>query len=93
MTHNSQKIISLQSLERRTVASIASLYGFRMLGLFMVLPVMALYFDQYQNYTPFLLGIALGIYGFTQAIFQIPLGLLSDKIGRRPIIKIGRAHV
>ena len=89
MTHNSQKIISLQSLERRTVASIASLYGFRMLGLFMVLPVMALYFDQYQNYTPFLLGIALGIYGFTQAIFQIPLGLLSDKIGRRPIIIAG----
>jgi len=57
-----------------------------MLGLFMVLPVMALYFDGYRHATPFLLGMALGIYGFTQAILQIPLGLLSDKIGRRPVI-------
>jgi predicted MFS family arabinose efflux permease len=60
-----------------------------MLGLFMVLPVMALYFNNYQNASPFLLGVALGIYGFTQAIFQIPLGLLSDKLGRRPIIIVG----
>ena len=66
--------------------SIASLYGFRMLGLFMVLPVMSIYFDQYQQSSAFLLGIALGIYGLTQAILQIPLGLLSDKIGRRPVI-------
>ena len=60
-----------------------------MLGLFMVLPVMALYFNSYHNATPFLLGVALGVYGFTQAIFQIPLGLLSDKLGRRPIIIAG----
>ena len=57
-----------------------------MLGLFMVLPVMALYFDDYAGATPFLLGLSLGIYGFTQALLQIPLGLLSDKIGRRPVI-------
>ena len=57
-----------------------------MLGLFMVLPVMALYFGDYRGATPFLLGVSLGIYGFTQAIFQIPLGLLSDKIGRRSVI-------
>ena len=68
--------------------SIASLYGFRMLGLFMVLPVMSIYFDQYQQSSAFLLGIALGIYGLTQAILQIPLGLLSDKIGRRPVILV-----
>ena len=55
----------------------------------MVLPVMALYFDSYQNASAFLLGVALGIYGFTQAIFQIPLGLLSDKLGRRPVIIAG----
>ena len=66
--------------------SIASLYGFRMLGLFMVLPVMSIYFDQYQQASAFLLGLALGIYGLTQALLQIPLGLLSDKIGRRPVI-------
>ena len=57
-----------------------------MLGLFMVLPVMSIYFDQYQQTSAFLLGLALGIYGLTQAILQIPLGLLSDKIGRRPVI-------
>ncbi|MGB2173162.1 MAG: MFS transporter, partial [Porticoccaceae bacterium] len=57
-----------------------------MLGLFMVLPVMSIYFDQYQQASALLLGLALGIYGLTQAILQIPLGLLSDKIGRRPVI-------
>ena len=60
-----------------------------MLGLFMVLPVMALYFEDYRGSTPFLLGLSLGIYGFTQAILQIPLGLLSDKIGRRPVVLFG----
>ena len=57
-----------------------------MLGLFMVLPVMSLYFEGYHQSSAFMLGLALGIYGLTQAIFQIPLGLLSDKIGRRPVI-------
>jgi predicted MFS family arabinose efflux permease len=52
----------------------------------MVLPVMSIYFDQYQQASAFLLGLALGIYGLTQALLQIPLGLLSDKIGRRPVI-------
>ena len=66
--------------------SLASLYGFRMLGLFMVLPVLALYQDNYADATPFLLGLTLGIYGLTQALLQIPLGLLSDKIGRSPVI-------
>lgn len=77
------------SMEKRTVVSIASLYGLRMLGLFMVLPVMAIYFDDYSGATPLLLGLSLGIYGFTQALFQLPLGLLSDKIGRRPVIIFG----
>ena len=57
-----------------------------MLGLFMVLPVMSLYFEGYHQSSAFMLGLAMGIYGLTQAIFQIPLGLLSDKIGRRPVI-------
>ena len=73
-------------MEKRATLSLASLYGFRMLGLFMVLPVLALYQDNYADATPFLLGLTLGIYGLTQALLQIPLGLLSDKIGRSPVI-------
>jgi len=73
----------------KTVASLASLYAFRMMGLFMVLPVLMLYGNQYAGATPFLLGVALGIYGLTQAIFQIPLGLLSDIVGRKPVILLG----
>ena len=57
-----------------------------MLGLFMVLPVLALYIDDYSGASPFLLGVTLGIYGLTQAVLQIPMGLLSDKIGRAPVI-------
>jgi len=57
-----------------------------MLGLFMVLPVLVLYQGDYADATPFLLGLTLGIYGLTQAILQIPLGLLSDRIGRAPVI-------
>jgi len=72
--------------ERRTVVSLALLYAFRMLGLFMVLPVLMLYGDEYRHATPLLLGIALGAYGFSQALLQIPFGILSDRIGRKPVI-------
>jgi MFS family permease len=75
--------------ERRAVASLASLYAFRMLGLFMVLPVLSLYGDQYQGSTPLMLGVALGAYGFTQAILQIPFGMWSDRWGRKPVIAVG----
>jgi len=77
--------------EVKTVISLALLYAFRMLGLFMVLPVLMLYGDSYRGASPFLLGLALGIYGLTQALFQIPLGLLSDIFGRKPVIWIGLA--
>ena len=86
MANNPQNLNQFSKIEKRAVLSIASLYGFRMLGLFMVLPVMSLYFEGYQDYSAFMLGLALGIYGLTQAALQIPLGLLSDKIGRRPVI-------
>ena len=52
----------------------------------MVLPVLALYMDDYAAHQPLLLGVTLGIYGLTQALLQIPLGLLSDRIGRGPVI-------
>ena len=55
----------------------------------MLLPVLALYVTKLEHATPFLIGIALGVYALTQAIFQIPMGRLSDKFGRKPIIAIG----
>lgn len=55
----------------------------------MVLPVLVVLGTQYQGATPMLLGLALGVYGLTQAALQIPLGLLSDFIGRKPVIVVG----
>tara|TARA_B100001109_G_scaffold251178_1_gene245325 strand:+ start:46822 stop:48432 length:1611 start_codon:yes stop_codon:yes gene_type:complete len=72
--------------EQRAVISLASLYALRMLGLFMVLPVMMLEGSKLDGATPQLLGLAMGVYGLTQAVLQIPAGTLSDRIGRKPII-------
>ncbi len=72
--------------ERKSLIGLASLYAFRMLGLFMLLPVLSLYSEGYTGSTAVLVGVALGIYGLTQGLFQIPLGFLSDKIGRKPVI-------
>ncbi|MDV6320459.1 MFS transporter [Chromohalobacter sp. HP20-39] len=80
---------SLLHTERRAIFGLASLYATRMLGLFMVLPVLALYADDLDGATPLLVGMALGGYGLTQAILQIPFGLLSDRFGRKLIISIG----
>jgi len=80
---------AMSAFEKRAVFSLTSLYAFRMLGLFMVVPVLVLYGDQYQGSTPFLLGLALGIYGLTQALLQIPFGAMSDRFGRKPIIAAG----
>ncbi|MBX2807986.1 MAG: MFS transporter [Cellvibrionaceae bacterium] len=73
----------------RSVTALAALYIVRMLGLFMVLPVLALAGAEYGTDNMLLLGIALGIYGATQALLQIPYGLLSDRFGRKPLIVIG----
>ena len=75
--------------ERRVVMSLAALYTFRMFGLFLLLPVLAVYGTEYEHHTPFLLGVALGAFGFSQAFLQIPFGMLSDKYGRKPLILIG----
>lgn len=78
--------------ELRTIASIGLLYVVRMLGLFMVLPVLPLVSaDQLHHITPFLVGVAIGAYGLSQALLQIPLGLLSDRVGRKPVIFGGLA--
>lgn len=76
----------MNPLERRTVSSVALLYCFRMLGLFMVLPLLALYAADLPGATPTRIGLALGIYGLSQALLQIPFGWLSDRIGRKPVI-------
>lgn len=75
--------------EYRHAIALASIFALRMLGLFMIYPVFSTYAHQYKGYTPALLGIALGIYGLSQAILQIPLGLGSDRFGRKPIITLG----
>jgi MFS family permease len=80
---------NLASQERRAAVSLAMIYAFRMLGLFMILPVFALYSDKLPGATPLLMGLALGVYGLTQAILQIPFAMWSDKIGRKPVLYIG----
>ncbi|WP_237060471.1 MFS transporter [Microbulbifer sediminum] len=79
----------MNATERRALMGLASLYIFRMLGLFMVLPVLSVYGAGYSHSTPFLLGIALGAYGLSQAVLQVPLGILSDRWGRKPVIFLG----
>ncbi len=76
----------MTALERRSVSSLALLYSFRMLGLFMVVPILSLYAIDLPGATPGLIGLAMGIYGLTQALLQIPLGWLSDRVGRKPVI-------
>ncbi len=79
----------MNSTERRAVFSLAGIFALRMLGLFSILPVFALYAVDLNGATPFLIGLALGAYGLTQAIFQIPFGVWSDRIGRKPVIAFG----
>ena len=80
---------NLGKTERRAGISLALIYAFRMLGLFMIMPVFALYAETLPEATPFLAGLALGVYGLTQALLQIPFGMLSDRIGRKPVIFAG----
>ena len=80
---------SLSKSEWQAGISLASVYVLRMLGLFMVIPVIAIAAQAYSDYSPLWVGLAIGGYGLTQAIFQIPMGLLSDKWGRKPVIYLG----
>ena len=79
----------MNALEKRAIASLASVYAMRMLGLFMVLPVFALLGSELSGATPALTGLAIGAYGLTQALLQVPFGLLSDRLGRKPLIYVG----
>ena len=79
----------MNSKERFFALRISLVMAVRMLGLFMLFPVMSIYAADYDNSSPFLIGMAIGIYGLTQAIFQIPFGYLSDRFGRKLILIFG----
>ena len=80
----------MTATERRASASLASIFALRMLGLFLVLPVFALEAARYPGGDdPARIGLAMGIYGLTQGILQIPFGMASDWLGRKKVIVAG----
>lgn len=81
--------MSFSSHEIRSAVSLAAIFALRMLGLFMIYPVFATYADHLPDAAPVKVGLALGIYGLAQALFQMPLGMLSDRVGRKPVIGVG----
>ncbi|MGB5258349.1 MAG: MFS transporter [Woeseiaceae bacterium] len=83
--------VVMDASERRSVLVVALIAVIRMFGLFALLPVLSLYAAELRHATPLLIGLAVGGYGLTQAGFQIPLGALSDRIGRIPVILLGLA--
>ena len=78
-------------IEKRAAVSLALVYALRMLGLFLILPVFSLYAGDYTGATPLAVGLAIGVYGLTQGLFQVPFGFLSDRIGRKTVIIGGLA--
>jgi MFS family permease len=86
--------LNLRLLERDELklgATLAGVIAMRMLGLFLILPVFMLLAVDVPGYTPLMAGLAIGIYGLTQALLQQPFGWLSDRWGRRPVILAGLA--
>ncbi|MDG6779163.1 MFS transporter [Thiomicrorhabdus sp. zzn3] len=82
--------VSMNAIEKRAAFSVAGIFSTRMLGLFMIFPVFALFAEaEFDQVTGLQIGIAIGIYGLTQALLQIPYGMLSDKYGRKPLIIVG----
>ncbi len=87
------RVDSMNQIERRAMSGLSLVFAFRMLGMFMVLPVLATYGPELASTSglpvPLLIGIAIGAYGLTQALLQIPFGMLSDRVGRMPVIYAG----
>ena len=89
---SSVPVTRMTAAERRATVSLASIYGLRLLGMFIILPVFALYAETLPGGASHtLIGFALGAYGLTQAILQIPFGWASDRWGRKPVIYAGLA--
>ncbi|ORU93241.1 MAG: MFS transporter [Cycloclasticus sp. symbiont of Bathymodiolus heckerae] len=89
MADSSSRSSTMSDEEKRASLGLAGIFSMRMLGLFMILPVMSLYTENLNGITPLLLGLSISIYGLTQALLQIPFGLMSDRFGRKRIITIG----
>ncbi|MBL4744395.1 MAG: MFS transporter [Cycloclasticus sp.] len=89
MADSSGQTSTMSEQEKRASIGLAGIFSMRMLGLFMILPVMSLYTEHLDGMTPLLLGLAISVYGLTQALLQIPFGLMSDRFGRKRIITIG----
>ena len=87
MSSNSKSVFLPE--EKQSIIVLSVIFFFRMLGLFLVLPVFTAFAIQLEGATPALVGFALGVYGLTQALLQIPFGIWSDRIGRKPIIAFG----
>lgn len=81
----------MSSFELKAAVSLASIYGLRMLGMFLILPVFAIYAERLPGANHTLIGLALGMYGLTQALLQLPFGMASDKFGRKRVIYFGLA--
>lgn len=79
----------LTALERRSALTLACVISLRLFGLFLIMPVFSLYAKQMPDASDLLIGLALGVYGLGQVLLQIPLGLLSDRVGRKPAITLG----
>lgn len=90
-SENTDAMVAMDASERRSVGVIALVSMIRMFGLFALLPVLSLYAAGLEDATPLLIGLAVGAYGLTQAGLQIPLGALSDRVGRVPVILLGLA--
>lgn len=80
---------ALSPLERRSALTLACVISLRLFGLFLIMPVFSVYAKALPDATPLLIGLALGVYGLGQMLLQIPMGLLSDRIGRKPAITLG----
>lgn len=79
----------MNALERRSTFALSSIFALRMLGLFMIVPVFSVAGQAYEYATPALIGLAVGVYGLTQAILQIPFSLIADRYSRKPLIVLG----
>ncbi|WP_130803989.1 MFS transporter [Acinetobacter ihumii] len=79
----------MNAIERRSTFALSSIFALRMLGLFMIIPVFSVAGQSYQYATPALIGLAVGIYGLSQAILQIPFSLLADRFSRKPLVVLG----
>ena len=89
-TRSLKRLRSHDAQEKRSSISLAGIFALRMLGLFLILPVFAVYARHLPGGdSDFLVGLTLGIYGLTQSVLQIPFGAASDRLGRKPVIVAG----